>query len=864
VLPDLAQAKVFTKLDLTSAFWQLKLDYESSLLTTFQTPFGRYRWLRLPFGTSASSEIFQQRIHEALEGLPGVICVADDLLVYGKGPDEKIALQDHDMNLTKLLERCTEKNIKLNKEKSILRATQIPFLGHLITNQGLKPDPEKVSAILKMPAPTDVQGVQRLVGFVNYLSRFLPSLSDVLEPIRQLVKQEVAWHWTDVQQKALDKVKTLITEAPLLVYYNPEEDLAIQCDASGKGLGAALLQNGRPNAYHSRALTDTETRYASIEKEMLAVVDAFERFHQYTFGRFTQVISDHKPLEMIVKKPLSKAPKRLQGMLLRLQKYHYDIRYSPGKTMVIADTLSRAYLPHHPNKTEPYEEVNMVTFLPIRDERLEQLKTETEQDETLLMLKKTIISGWTEQRDQLPEQLTPYHSFRDELAVQDGLIFKGARVVVPQKLRKEMMVKVHSSHLGIDGCLRRARECLFWPHMATDIRQYISTCDVCRTFEVSQQKETLMSHELPSRPWEKVGVDLFTWNSNEYLVTVDYYSNFWEVDKLETTTSQAVVDKLKSHFARYGSPTKVMSDNGPQFIAETFTRFATEWDFEHLCSSPGHSQSNGKAESAVKTAKRIMTKCAKAGTEIQMAFLDHRNTPSQGLETTPAQRLMNRRTRTLLPMSDKLLEPRVIDETSNMKQKLTKQAKNYNKSAKDLTPLQEGDVVRMKPLVQGQKNWQRAIVSRRLDERSYVVETPTAVYRRNRVQLRKTQETPPTSVPLPQQSQARQAAKEQETLSKKPQNQQKTTTKKPESSTMKHGKTTKNNPQEPSPKKTRKYQQEPPPKNTRNQQQELQPKKITNDNQQTRPRPDQELSTNRTKSGRKIRVPSYLKDYVKT
>jgi hypothetical protein len=228
---------------------------------------------------------------------------------------------------------------------------------------------------------------------------------------------------------------------------------------------------------------------------------------------------------------------------------------------------------------------------------------------------------------------------------------------------------------------------------------------VCRTYETSQQKETLQNHELPTRAWERVGTDLFTWDGKDYLITVDYYSNYWEVDLLPDTSSNTVITKLKAQFARYGSPTQLVSDNGPQYTSETFRKFTTNWDFEHVCSSPGHSQSNGKAESSVKTAKKILTKCKKAGTDPYIAFLDHRNTPTQGLDTSPAQRLMNRRTRILLPTAAKLLQPKIINETSKMKQRVQKQAEYYNKSAKDLKPLQEGDVVRMKPLVQGQKNW---------------------------------------------------------------------------------------------------------------------------------------------------------------
>ena len=775
----------------------------------------------------------------------------------GVGSDEKIALKDHDDNLNKLLQRCEEQHIRLNKEKSVFRATQLPFLGHLITNQGLKPDPEKVSAILEMPPPTDVQGVQRLGGFVNYLAKFLPSLSDVMEPIRQLTKQDVAWHWSEHQQHAFDKVKDMVSQSPLLAYYKPNEELTIQCDASGKGLGAALLQNGRPIAYYSRTLTDAETRYASIEREMLAVVVAFERFHQYTFGRFTRVLSDHKPLEMIVKKSLSKAPKRLQGMLLRLQKYDYDIRYNPGKNMVITDTLSRAFLPADPNEPAmEYEEVNMVSFLPIRDERLELLRKATSEDETLQMLKTTIITGWPDERSKVPEQLTPFFSYRDLLSVQDGLIFKSNSVIVPHSMRTEMMTKIHSSHLGTDGCLRRARECLFWPRMTLDIKQFIAECDVCRSYEKSHQKETLMSHELPSRPWEKVGTDLFHWDDKDYLITVDYYSNFWEVDLLPNTTSDTVITKLKAHFARYGRPNQLISDNGPQYISESFKTFANDYDFEHLCSSPGHSQANGKAESAVKTAKNILTKCKKAGSDPYIAFLDHRNTPSQGLTTSPAQRLMNRRTRTLLPTSSILLKPRVIDETTRMQTKVHKQTELYNRNAKDLKPLDEGETVRMKPLVQGQKSWQKAIVKRRLDERSYVVETQNGIYRRNRVHLRKTQEPPPV---LQDQTTARPGQMHQShnnttnpsspkkvkfnASDKSDQNELKQPSKPRPSSPRQ----TKPNPTEPEPDRPR--PSEPP---------------ATTTPEETNPGAETVTEQKTTKSGRRIRSPGYLKDYVKS
>ena len=164
-----------------------------------------------------------------------------------------------------------------------------------------------------------MKAARRFCGFLNYLAKFLPRLADVLEPIQQLTHKEVPWQWQHEHDTAFEKVKQLVTQAPLLKYYNPEGELTVQCDASDKGLGAALMQNGQPIAFASHALTDPETRYAQIEKEMLAVVFALQKFDQYVYGRPVTVQSDHKPLAAISNKLLRSAPKRLQGMLLKVK-----------------------------------------------------------------------------------------------------------------------------------------------------------------------------------------------------------------------------------------------------------------------------------------------------------------------------------------------------------------------------------------------------------------------------------------------------------------------------------------------------------------------------------------------------------------
>ena len=302
VLPDLSKAKVFSVVDVKDGYWHVKLDEQSSYLTCFNSAFGRFRWLRMPFGLKTSAEEFQRRLEQSLEDLPGICCIADDILIFGEGDTEKDAIEDHNKKLHTLMQRCQEKNIKLNQKKAKLLMKEVKFMGHVISSEGLKPDPAKIQAVIEMPTPQNVNDVRRLVGFVNYLGKFLPSLSDLCEPLRKLTEKDTMWSWQSVHDEALAKVKKAATESPVLRYFDSSKELYLQTDASETGCGAALMQDQQPLAYASRAFTGAETRYAQIEKELLAVVWGLEKFHQYTYGRHSTIESDHKPLEIIQKK----------------------------------------------------------------------------------------------------------------------------------------------------------------------------------------------------------------------------------------------------------------------------------------------------------------------------------------------------------------------------------------------------------------------------------------------------------------------------------------------------------------------------------------------------------------------------------
>ncbi|GFR91547.1 transposon Ty3-I Gag-Pol polyprotein [Elysia marginata] len=328
-------ARYFSKLDAQHGYWAIHLDESSSKLTTFNSPFGRYRFLRLPFGLNVSQDIFQMKMDQILERCPSTLGISDDVCVFGRTEEE------HDKNLLNLMEVSRAKGLVFNSSKCAIKQPQISFYGLIWDEEGIHPDPAKCDNIKEKPAPTTVKELQQFMGIIQYMSPFIPKLSSHTDPLRKLLHKDAAWQWTETHQKSFEKIKSLIQKEMTLSYYDPNKATVLEVDSSLTGIGAALLQDEKPIAFASKSMTDTESRYANIERELLAVVFALERFHTYIYGRAVLVQSDHKPLENIQHKNLSKAPPRLQRMLLRIQPYSCTMQYKAVKEMIFADYLSR-------------------------------------------------------------------------------------------------------------------------------------------------------------------------------------------------------------------------------------------------------------------------------------------------------------------------------------------------------------------------------------------------------------------------------------------------------------------------------------------------------------------------------------------
>lgn len=747
-LGSLAGAVVFSKLDANRGFWQVPLSPESAHYTTFITPFGRYHFNRLPFGIASAPEHFQRRMSVILNGLPGVVCHMDDILIWGKDQ------QEHNVRLHTVLHKLQEAGVTLNMEKCDLSKQEVKFLGHILSAEGVQPDPDKIRAVKAMKEPSNVSEVRSFLGMVNQLGKFIPGLAEKDKPLRDLLSKKNQWVWGYAQQKAFDQLKSELTSTPVLTLYDPNKDLKLSADASSYGLGAVLFQKEgeqwRPVAYASRSLTETEQRYAQVEKEALGLTWGCERFKDFLIGRHFSMETDHKPLvSLLGLQALTELPPRIQRFRLRLMRYSYSITHTPGKALFTADTLSRAPVEMDSDSkaaadlmadTNIYVD-EIIRSLPASPAYITQLKEQLKTDSTCSEVMSLCQRGWPDY-SHLTGPIKAYWPHRDTLTIHDELLLKGTRLVIPTTMRNSVLIALHEGHQGMSRCRERARDTVWWPGLSGQINELVKNCTTCIK-ERANSVEPLMPSVLPERPWQKVGADLFTLNNSNYVLVVDYYSRFVEIAKLTPTRSEDVVVHLKSIFSRHGIPELFYSDNGPQFSSQLFKDFAAAYGFSHVTSSPKFAQSNGEAERHVQTVKRLLKKAK----DPYLALLAYRATPlANGY--SPAQLLMGQRLRTPVPQLPSLLTPSLPNEVTVIKKERERRLKDssvFNKRhrVRDLPQLSPGQ-----PVWITDTKSEGTVISPHSTPRSYIVESPSGVIRRNRHHLLPLPEiTPKVQIP---------------------------------------------------------------------------------------------------------------------
>ena len=696
-LEDLNGSTVFTKLDFNWGFHQVELAESSRDITTFCTQDGLYRYKRLSFGVNAAPEKFQHIVRQVLADCEGTVNIADDIIVHGKDTAE------HDRRLLKVLMRLQKRGLTLNAKKCKFRMPKVEFMGFLLSIHGIGPTAEKSRAVMEAQQPKSAAEVRSFLGLVGFNSRFIPNLATTAEPLRSLTRHDTPFVWTDKQETAFKTLKEQLASAPALAYFDKTAPTKVIADASPVGLGAVLLQEqdgiDRPVYYASRSLSPVERRYSQTEREALALVWACERFHLYLFGLPEFVlVTDHKALEVIYS-PRSKPSARIERWVLRLQPYRFNVQFvSSAKN--IADPLSRLLSPSNTSAPTEDEHAFMVAAHAVPSAlHASDLEKASAADPELADVRRRLkVDDWT-------DAPTPYKFVRNELTYIGQLILRGTRIVVPSSMRKQVLDLAHEGHQGIVKMKARLHEKVWWPGIDKDVEAACRSCYGCQVVGPPAPRTPVKSTPFPTAPWSELAVDILgpLPSGESILVLVDYYSRFFEIDVIHSTTSRVVIRCLDSHFARHGVPDGLRSDNGPQFISTEFTGFLQELGIVHHRTTPLWPEANGEVErqnrSLLKAIRAAHAEGRNWRSELNKFLLAYRATPHSTTGVPPASSLFRRTIKTKLPamsLGDDIIpnDRAIRDRVAERQQVSVDAAQSARRCApSDLSP---GDAVLLK------------------------------------------------------------------------------------------------------------------------------------------------------------------------
>lgn len=734
ICSNLNNKKFFTVFDLAEGYHHLELNEESSWKCCFSTPLGIYRFLVLPYGLSNSQDLFQDEVEKNFGNLRNVQICHDDMIVSG------ITKEDHDRTVSEVIERARQVGAKFNKDKFQYCQTQVKFMGQMFSENGMQIDPDRIEALCKLDSPKDKVELQRIIGSFNYVRRYIVNMAEIMQPLCNLLKNSVEWHWLPKHQENFDKLKKIISESPALVPFDNKLKIILQCDASKYGLGCCMFQQHDNNtlklvACASRTMNEHEVSYSQTEKELLSIYYGTKKFHDFIYGQEITVQSDHKPIISIMKKPIHKIGSiRLQRIRLKLLKYILNVVYVPGKDLHFADMLSRSSLKSTGEvDLEMFEMVHLVTkYLPVSKQRRNEFRSETTKDKTLMKIYDYYYKGWPK-ASAIPVECRPYYSLKDSIYVEAGIIFLDNKIIVPISLQSRMIELLHKGHIGISKTINRARTLFYWPSLSYDIKMHIKQCRVCEKYMPTQRKEPMMLHSVPRLRFNKVGSDILEFGGKSYLVVIDHFSHWIEIVLLKDKTSESIINSFQDIFIRFGYPEWIIADNLP-FISVKCKQYYQNKDITITTCSPYYHQGNGLAEKAVSIGKNILKKSLENKTDFRELVMEYNNTPIINLKASPSQILQSRTLKSEIPITYKNLEPKVH---TNIYRLLCEQKDivklNYDRTArKNPTFFKKGDKVVIKS--NRDKVWNKAIIIEKAKEpRSYWVkkENSNKIVRRN-------------------------------------------------------------------------------------------------------------------------------------
>lgn len=604
-LDRLCHAKYFSSMDLKSGYWQIEVDERDREKTAFITPDGLYEFKVMPFGLCSAPATFQRVMDTVLAGLKWQTCLVylDDVVVFAA------SFEEHLRRLKAVLDAIKLSGLTLKPEKCRFAYHELLFLGHIISKDGVRPDPQKTAAIANFPQPHDKKAVRRFLGLCAYYRRFVRNFSRVAEPLTKLSKADVPFTWNSAQAEAFNELQRLLQSPPVLGHFDENAETEIHTDASSFGLGAVLVQKNegveKVIAYASRSLSKAEANYSTTEKECLAIVWATSKFRPYLYGRPFKVVSDHHALCWLAN--LKDPSGRLARWSLRLQEFDVTVVYKSGRKHSDADCLSRA-----PVDTPPKDDDDDA-FLGLLSSS--DFARQQQSDPDLQRLHE-----YLEGKSPSPPAL--FRRGLSSYCLQQGIVVKknfspnkaAYLLVVPKSLREEILQASHdepmAGHLGFTRTLRRIQERYYWPRLSSDVAHYVKSCRECQRRKTPPKRPAgfLQPIRPPSRPFQEVGMDLLgpfptsTTGNKWIIVATDYLTRYAEAKALPNGTAAEVAKFfVESILLRHGAPEILITDRGTAFTAELTQAILQHSHTSHRRTTAYHPQTNGLTERLNKT-----------------------------------------------------------------------------------------------------------------------------------------------------------------------------------------------------------------------------------------------------------------------
>jgi hypothetical protein len=583
MLDELHGSCIFSKIDLKSGYHQIRIKEGDEWKTAFKTKYGLYEWLVMPFGLTNAPSTFMRLMNHVLRAFIGrfVVVYFDDILIYSKN------LDDHVVHVKSVLDVLRKERLFANLKKCTFYTDKLVFLGFVVSAQGIQVDEEKVRAIQDWPSPTSVGNVRSFHGLASFYRRFVKDFNSLAAPLTEVIKKNVGFRWGEEQEKAFQIIKEKLTNAPLLSLPNFSKTFEIECDASGVGIGAVLMQEGRPIAYFSEKLSGAALNYPTYDKELYALVRALETWQHYLWPKEFVIHTDHESLKHL--KGQHKLNKRHARWVEFIETFPYVIRYKQGKENVVADALSRRYA--------------LLSTLDAKLLGFEYIKELYAEDHEFC------------EEYRACEKIASGKFFR-----LDGFLFRENKLCVPNCSVRELLVQESHGgglmgHFGVAKTLAILQDHFYWPHMKRDVERICGRCVTCRQAKSKVRPNGLYTPlPIPSEPWIDISMDFVLGlprtkrGRDSIFVVVDRFSKMAHfIPCHKTDDASHVADLFFREIVRlHGMPRTIVSDRDAKFLSYFWKTLWCKLGTKLLFSTTCHPQTDGQTEVVNRTLSTLL------------------------------------------------------------------------------------------------------------------------------------------------------------------------------------------------------------------------------------------------------------------